>query len=54
MKSVRDGSVDHVQNFLECVRTRKAPNSTVHDAVMAARAAHLGNLAYRKGERIIC
>jgi len=54
MKSARDGSVDHMRNFLECVRSRKAPNSTVHDAVMAARAAHLGNLAYRKGERIIC
>ncbi len=54
MKSARDGSIDHMRNFLDCVRSRKEPNSNVRDAVAAARAAHLGNLAYRKGERITC
>jgi hypothetical protein len=54
MKSARDGTIDHVRNFLECVRSRKEPNATVAAGVAAARAAHWGNMAYRKGERIIC
>jgi predicted dehydrogenase len=49
MRSMGDGTVDHVKNFLDCVRSRKAPNAGVRSAVAAARAAHLGNLAYRKG-----
>ncbi len=54
MKSARDGTIDHVRNFLECVRSRKEPNATVAAGVAAARAAHWGNMAYRKGERVIC
>ena len=49
MRSLGDGTVDHVKNFLDCVRSRKTPNADVKTAVAAARAAHLGNLAYRKG-----
>lgn len=52
MQSQGDGTIAHVQNFLDCVRTRKTPNSTVDSAVKSARSAHLGNLAYRKGTRI--
>ena len=46
--SQRDGTVDHVQNFLDCVRSRNIPNAPLATSVPAARAAHLGNLAYRK------
>jgi len=49
MRSLGDGTVDHMRNFLDCVRSRKTPNADVRSAVAAARAAHLGNLAYRKG-----
>ena len=49
MRSLSDGTVDHVKNFLDCVRSRKTPNADVSSAVAAARTAHLGNLAYRKG-----
>jgi len=49
MRSLGDGTVDHVKNFLDCMRSRKTPNADVRSAVAAARAAHLGNLAYRKG-----
>lgn len=52
MRSAGDGTIDHVDNFLDCVRTRKQPNAEVRTAVAAARAAHLGNLAYRKGTRV--
>jgi len=49
MRSLGDGTMDHMKNFLDCVRSRKTPNADVKSAVAAARAAHLGNLAYRKG-----
>ncbi|MBS1857579.1 MAG: Gfo/Idh/MocA family oxidoreductase [Acidobacteria bacterium] len=46
-KSTRDGSVDHMQNFLDCVRSRKTPNAPVEVGVAAARAGHVANLAMR-------
>lgn len=52
MRSLGDGSLDHVRNFLDCVRTRKTPTAPVRSSVAAARAAHLGNLAYRRGTKI--
>jgi predicted dehydrogenase len=48
----RDGTADHVKNFLDCVRSRRTPNADVKSAVATARAAHLGNQAYRSGTRI--
>ncbi len=48
MGSAGDGTVDHIQNFLDCVRSRGNPNAPVVSSVASARAAHLGNLAYRK------
>ncbi len=48
MRSQADGSQPHMANFLECIRSRKQPNCPVEPAVAAARAAHLGNMAYRK------
>jgi len=52
MRSLGDGTVEHMKNFLDCVRSRKTPNADVKSAVAAAHAAHLGNLAYRKGIRV--
>ncbi len=49
MHSPGDGTVAHMQNFLECVRSRKQPNAGIKTAVAAARAAHLGNQALRTG-----
>jgi predicted dehydrogenase len=49
VKSQADGTIAHVQNFLDCVRSRKAPNAPIRPAVAIARAAHLANQAYRKG-----
>lgn len=50
--SFRDGTIDHMQNFLDCVRTRKEPNAPVETGVAAARAGHIANLAYRRGSQI--
>jgi len=41
--------VAHMQNFLDCIRTRKSPNAGIGTSVAAARAAHLANSAYRSG-----
>ena len=49
VKSAADGTVAHIQNFLDCVRSRKTPNAPITPAVAIARAAHLANLAWRQG-----
>ncbi len=43
---------DHVANFLECVKSRKEPNSPVEIGHQIINAAHLGNISYRTGKRI--
>ena len=45
--SKRDGAIDHMQNFLDCVRSRNTPNAPVEVGVAAARAGHVANLAMR-------
>lgn len=47
-----DLNSDHVRNFLECVRSRKRPNSDVVGGHRAALASHLGKMAYLKGQRL--
>ena len=45
-----DGARDegaHMDNFLDCVRSRKDPNSTVEHGHWGAMACHIGNLAYK-------
>jgi predicted dehydrogenase len=46
--SFRDGTIDHMQNFFECVKSRKEPNAPVETGVAAARAGHIVNQAYRR------
>ena len=50
--SFRDGTIDHVENFFDCVRSRKEPNAPVETGVAAARAGHIANLAFRRGGQI--
>ena len=47
MLSKQDGSLPHLKNFLECVRTRGVPNASIEVGVSAARAGHVANLAMR-------
>ncbi len=42
----------HVENFLDCCRTRRRPNGDVYFGHRAAMAAHLGNIAYIEKRRI--
>lgn len=46
-RSQRDGTIDHLQNWLECIRSRKQPNAPVRQAVQIARAAHAANALLR-------
>jgi predicted dehydrogenase len=46
-ETFRDGTIDHMQNFFDCIKSRKEPNAPVEAGVAAARAGHIANLAYR-------
>ena len=48
-RSFRDGTIDHMENFFECVKNRKEPNAPVETGITCARAGHIGNLAYLHG-----
>jgi len=50
--SYRDGTIDHVENFFDCIKNRKEPNAPVETGVAAALAGHIGNLAYSHGGQI--
>ncbi len=50
--SFRDGTIDHMQNFFDCIKSRKEPTAPVEAGVAAARAGHIANLAYRGTGRI--
>jgi predicted dehydrogenase len=42
----------HVQNFLECVRTRKAPTAPMRIAFQAALVVQMANLSLKSGRRV--
>lgn len=44
--------VNHYHNFVECVRSRKEPNSSAELGYRSAIAAHMANLSYRKKQRL--
>jgi predicted dehydrogenase len=50
--SYRDGTIDHVENFFDCIKSRKEPNAPVETGVAAAAAGHIGNLAFSRGGQI--
>ncbi|MDA1315813.1 MAG: Gfo/Idh/MocA family oxidoreductase [Acidobacteria bacterium] len=47
-----DMTVDHVNNFVDCVRSRKRPNGDVWIGHRSAQASHLGNIAYLEKRRL--
>ena len=48
-RSYRDGTIDHMQNFFDCIKGRKEPAAPVEAGVAAARAGQIGNLAFSRG-----
>jgi predicted dehydrogenase len=47
--SFEDGTIQHMRNFFECIKTRNEPNAPVEAGIACARAGHIGNLAYHHG-----
>lgn len=43
----------HVRNFIECVKTRQRPICDIEEGHNAALVAHMGNIAYRTGSRLL-
>jgi predicted dehydrogenase len=52
VKAYSDLDLDHVNNFLDCVRSRKLPNGDVLIGHRSAQASHLGNISYMQKRRI--
>jgi len=49
VRSSGDGTVTHLQNWLDCIRSRKQPNANIRVAHAAARTSHITNAALRSG-----
>ncbi|MBI5282008.1 MAG: Gfo/Idh/MocA family oxidoreductase [Candidatus Solibacter usitatus] len=47
-----DFTLDHVNNFLECCKTRNRPNCDVYIGHRSAMASHLGNISYVQKRRL--
>ncbi len=45
-------TIDHVNNFIDCVQTRLRPNGDVLIGHRSAQASHLGNIAYVQKRRL--
>jgi predicted dehydrogenase len=52
VRSQGDGSISHLRNWLECVRSRKSPSAPMRLGHQAVRAAHIANAAMALGGRV--
>src|SRR6188508_289946 len=52
IRSSGDGTLTHMQNWLDCIRSRKAPNAHIRIGHQAARTSHLANAALRAGKPV--
>ena len=48
----KDQYVRHVRNFLDCVKSRKEPNSDLESGHQVAAVCHLANISLRTGRKI--
>jgi len=48
----RTQDLNHMANFIDCIRSRKEPNAPVEIGYRSAVAAHMANVAYRQKERV--
>ena len=42
----------HIQNFLDCIKSRQEPNAPVEVGASAVSAPHLANLAFHQNRRV--
>jgi predicted dehydrogenase len=52
VRSSGDGSVAHLQNWIDCIRSRRTPTAPIRVAHQAARTAHIANAALRAGRQV--
>jgi predicted dehydrogenase len=52
IRSSADGSIAHLRNWIECIRSRKTPTANIRVAHQAARTSHIANAALRAGHRV--
>jgi predicted dehydrogenase len=50
--SKADGSIAHLQNWIDCVRSRQKPNAHIRVAHQAARTSHIANASLRAGKPV--
>jgi predicted dehydrogenase len=52
VRSQADGSIAHLRNWLDCIRSRKTPTAPMRVGHQAVRAAHIANAAMTMGGRV--
>ncbi len=52
VKATGDLTLAHVQNFIDCLRTRKLPNADVVIGHRSAQACHLATMSYKEKRQI--
>ena len=50
--NVADATALHAANFIECLRSRQAPNGEIELGHRATIIAHLGNIAFKTGRKL--
>ncbi|MHB0958698.1 MAG: Gfo/Idh/MocA family protein [Pirellulaceae bacterium] len=51
-QSPDEGIVPHIQNFVDCIRTREQPNADVEAGHISTTLCHLGNIVVRTGRNL--
>jgi predicted dehydrogenase len=52
VRSSGDGTIAHLQNWLDCIRSRKTPAANIRVGHQAARTAHIANASLRAGRMV--
>jgi predicted dehydrogenase len=52
-QGANDSHLDHVKNFIECIKTRKDPACPIENGRLVALHAHMGNIALRTQSRLV-
>ena len=50
--SKADGSIAHLQNWIDCIRSRQQPSAHIRVAHQAARTSHIANASLRAGKPV--
>jgi predicted dehydrogenase len=51
-KRREEGQAQHVQNFLDCIKSRRRPNADIEIGHLSTRLCLLGNIAQRTGKKL--